>query len=119
MAQLDPNPYPMPDLFAGDWREGFKRQEEALDRLMDASANLPAGKVVGGLLRWQRADGYAFYLVTKERPLTLQHVPFCDAYQVEPYLIRGLNKQDVLDQLESARRLHAIFGRSKNPMRTD
>jgi hypothetical protein len=44
------------------------------------------------------ADGKAFYKVIKERPLTLQHIPFGDAYEVYPALIKGLDAEDLVLQ---------------------
>lgn len=93
--------------------EGEARKAESvrLQELIERSANLPEGEVVGALLRWQRGDGYAFYVVTKARPLTVKLVPTGDAWQVEAALIRGLTRADVLEQLASARALASIFER--------
>lgn len=97
MARLDPEPYPLPELKNVDFG-AFEESEhyKAYKKLVEASEDLPDGKVVGALLRWQRGDGFAVYRVTKARPLTVQHVPYMDAWTVEDALIRGLNKNDVL-----------------------
>lgn len=86
----------------------FKAMQEVSDKL-----DLDAGEIVGGILRWQRGDGYAFYVVTKDRPLTLQHLDYMDAWTIEDALIRGLNKQDVLQMLHRTRRMHEAFNRTK------
>lgn len=82
------------------------RAESAKIDFTDDSASL-----VGALLSWQVADGYANYVVTKDAPLTVQHVPFMDAYTVDPALIKGLDPGDVRAQLARSARLDALFGR--------
>ena len=47
------------------------------------------------IMHFPVADGKALYKVVKEKPLTLQHIPYGDAYQVQPALIRGLNFSDL------------------------
>jgi hypothetical protein len=109
MAKLDPNPYPLPEPNWQDFRNS--PDTKVFDALLEASNNLDldSGEVEGGMLRWQRADGYAWYIVTKAKPLTVQHVPYGDAWSIEPALIRGLNMQDVLEQLIRAKRMHDLF----------
>ena len=51
------------------------------------------------------ADGKAFYKVVKEKPLTLQHIPFGDAYEAHPALIKGLD----LDDLKAQRAIEAMW----------
>lgn len=55
------------------------------------------------------ADGKAFYKVIKEQPLTLQHVPFGDAYEVYPALIRGLNFTDLEEQRARDAKWRSLF----------
>ena len=119
MAKLDPHAYPMPDLdhFDGDWRAADAAQMAVFDRLVATSNALPPDELVGALLSWQRGDGCAYYLVTKERPLTLQWVPFMDNWQVENALIRGITKADVLDQIERDRKFRAFFAKEVNRLR--
>ena len=112
MATLAANPYPLPPL---DYRSGVPYEQQPnhveLMRLIEESDNLDldAGEIVGGVLKWQRADGYAWYRVSKERPLTLQFIDTGDGYTVEDALIRGLNKQDVLTMLHRERRIRQAF----------
>lgn len=91
----------------------MERFDAALDALEAKSRALEGDAVVGTVLRFPRADGYAVYLVSKEKPLTLQHVPVGDAWHADPILIRGLRKQDVLEQRERNNRLHAMFSRKR------
>ena len=99
MARLAQEPYPI--------AEG--KDHETIALLRQRSNSLPHGEVVGALLKYQRADGYAYYLVVKDRPLTLQHVPVFDGYGVEPELIRGLTLLDVLNRLDGEWRLAALL----------
>ena len=96
-----------------DPREWFAAQNKVWEELQARSDGLPPGEVVGGLIKFQVADGYAVYIVTKAAPLTLTHVPFGDAYQVHDALIRGLRRADVLASLERDRKLSAIFAKKK------
>lgn len=70
-----------------------------LGRLMSESAKLPTGEIVGGVLALPYADGYAYYIVTKAKPLTLRWIPYCDAWQVPDVYIRGLRLEDVRSML--------------------
>lgn len=103
MARLERTPYPLPG--------GGVSQEAtaAMWALMEKSNTLVRGEVVGGVLQFPRADGYATYLVTKEKPLTVQHIPYMDAWTVEPALIRGLTKADVLEMLGWRASLSRLF----------
>jgi hypothetical protein len=105
MARLDPNPYPG---FTFTGFEDFHKQDAALKELLRTSKNLPEGEVVGAVLRFQIADGWAYYIVTSERPLTLQHIPFGDGYAIAEAHVRGLNRQDVLLALEQDRRFAGL-----------
>lgn len=107
MARLD-NGY-----MASEWepRPGepteawLSRTEGALAELERESGrvDVDAGDVVGLMLMFPAADGHAVYRVSKASPLTLQHVPFGDAWRVPPAHIRGLRKSDIL-AVERARR---------------
>jgi hypothetical protein len=111
MAQLHPKPYQFARKYKGYSTEAANEEMAELQRLIDASNALAEGEVVGGLLRFQVADGYAEYLVIKDKPLTLQHVPFFDGYQVDSALIRGLRRVDVEQRLAAERRLAELMNR--------
>lgn len=112
MALLtDDFPLPEMEYSLADWSTA--PHEVEFKRLLDESANLPEGEIVGYLCRWQRGDGYAYYRVTAERPLTLQLVPYGDAWTVEDALIRGLTVEDVRDRQRRDIRFRALFGGGK------
>lgn len=114
MAKLAPTSLAMPEW---DHNLPFDQQPEQIefDKLLAVSDNLDLenGEIVGGLLRWQRGDGYAWYLVTSEKPLTLQHVAYGDCWTIEDALIRGLRKDDVFQMLHRAANMRQIFGGKK------
>lgn len=53
--------------------------------------------LVGRLLTLPVADGYAWYRVKSEKPLTIEYLPYSDGYEAHPILLRNLTKEDVLD----------------------
>lgn len=76
----------------------MERVEAKFSELRVTARNLPDGEVVGALLKFPVGDGYAHYRVVKEKPLTLEHIPLGDAWQIPLPHIRGITKQDVLKQ---------------------
>jgi hypothetical protein len=70
------------------------RWREAYEALYRASVALEGDAMLGGLIRFEVADNYAYYLVTSEKPLKLQLVPY--GYEVPDAHIRGLRRADVL-----------------------
>lgn len=83
-----------------EWARSEKEQLEAAAAKARAKAG---GDLVGETLQWQRADGYAVYMITSERPLRLAHVDICDGYSVERALIKGLTLGDVRAMVERER----------------
>jgi hypothetical protein len=95
-----------------DLMEAFRVQDAAWNELYERSANLPEGEIVGAMLQWGRGDGHACYVVTNDRPLTIAWTPIVDNWQIEPALIRGLNKSDVETMARQNRAQASIFGRA-------
>lgn len=94
-------------LQCGSWHDGSA--ESTITWLQDVSDNLPDGEVVGALLQFPYADGYALYVVVDAEPLTVQHVNYLDGWSVSPILIKGLDRQDVLDLLQQRKALKRLF----------
>ncbi len=94
-----------------DFGEFFKKSQADLDGYIHKSHNLSEGEVVGGVVKFQVADGYAFYKVLGDTPLVLQHIPFGDAYEIPNAYLRGLERGDIEELLERERQLHAMFSR--------
>jgi hypothetical protein len=91
--------------------EELKKQEEALQKLQRVSDTLAAGELVGAIIRFQVADGYALYLVTKvtSKGVEVQHIPWCDGYQIPAAHMRGLTKSDILQQINAEKALSNLF----------
>ena len=99
MARLAATAYPMPP-FANDDGKWGGAQDAVLTKLQTVSDALTPGEVVGGVVQFPVADGAAVYLVTKAKPLTLQHVPYCDGYAIPFAHIRGLKLADIQHMLK-------------------
>jgi hypothetical protein len=118
MAKLDPKPFPFPALdFSVRDRTMMDPQTAEINRLQALSdaidCNNPKANLKGALLRWQRADGYAYYIVTQNSPLTVAHIDFCDGYGVEAPLLRALNRADILGMLRQTKSFNAMFREKK------
>ena len=105
MAQLAKKPYP------GNWDfdankgsdEYFKRTQAMLDKI-------PSDKIVS----FPVADGSAMYFVKfTKTSVTLQHIPYGDAWQIPSAHIRGLRKADVEHLLGRAAGLKKLFAEAK------
>jgi len=102
MARLDNKPYP------GDWDmrddESFDdwvaRGEVMLREICSKQPRHDAKDLTGAIVRFPAPDGSALYVVSKDKPLTLQHVPVCDAYRADYRMIRGTTRSDVREELK-------------------
>lgn len=84
-----------------------------LDRLELELKRKSPGEFVGRVLRWQRCDGYAEYVVVEQRPvLKIAHLDAGDGYAVEPALIRGLNVEDVSAMCKAEDALARMFAKN-------
>ena len=112
MAVLDSKQHQLPPIdYTALGRNAIAEtdHEKAFEALLKTSTELKPGAVVGAMIRFQVADGYAFYLVTKERPLTIRHVSYSDGYQISDAHIRGLTKRDVLLQVQQQKAQQKFF----------
>lgn len=91
------------------WDDYDKRTSGQLSDLFHRSDALANGEIVGGLISFPVADGMAFYLVISASPLMVAHIPYGDAYMVNPILIRGLRADDVRRQLTLRRKINSLF----------
>jgi hypothetical protein len=101
-------------------KAGLKSEhEKAFEALCAKADALPKGTIEGAILKFPHADGYALYLVSKDtgRTVELKHIPYGDAWQVHPALIRGLSRKDIVRQVEGERRLTALFADAKKKQR--
>ena len=114
MAKLITKDIPAPDFTFTDGRfDADKYQGDCVKYIEALRATCTdQDDVVGEIIRWQRADGYAEYMVVNTKPLELVHLDTGDGYEVEAPLIRGLNLSDVRGMVESERRINDLFARS-------
>lgn len=82
----------------------------ALEARSDA---LPEGEVLGALYGAPYADGKAWYVVVKEKPLTVANVPVWDAWQLPDAHVRGLNKADILADRRWNAHIKEAFAKQK------
>lgn len=78
-----------------DWQATMKKDDATLAKLEAEDKRREPGQIVGAIIRFPVADGYAAYRVSKEKPLMLEWIPFGDAWQADVALIRGLTIADV------------------------
>ena len=93
----------------------YKREYAAVDKARALYAkgfrNANKGDLVGEIIKFPVADGYAEYMVESERPLKLVHLADWDEYSIPPAHIRGLRLTDVRALAESERTLAALFAK--------
>jgi hypothetical protein len=69
------------------------------------------GKLVGEIVRFQVADGYAEYMVAGLKPVELVHIPTWDAWTYQyAYL---LTAKEIEERINSERMLAELFGGKK------
>lgn len=90
----------VPD-FDGDWGNYRKWFDEQLAKYTKTVAS-DATDLTGALVKFPRADGYAYYVVSKHSPLTLSHIPIGDAWEALDATIRGTREADIRLQLKQA-----------------
>lgn len=97
------------------WEEHHEEQGRLLKAIEANSAkvNPESDNLESAVIKFQVADGYAVYVVSKNNPLTLQHVPYGDGYQANEATIRGVNKNTVRTQLKRDRMFEAIEDTNK------
>lgn len=84
---------------------------EYIARLAVEARSTSTGALVGEIVRFQIADGYAQYMVWKEKPLTLVHLAIHDAWSIPEAHARGLRLADVRGMVERDRALSDLFSR--------
>lgn len=97
-----------------DYRDNWQKEEATqLERAAREFRAENAGDTVGEVVRWQRADGYAQYMVVSEEPLELAHIDHGDGYQIEAALIRGLILEDIQDMVNRERSIKEMFAKHR------
>tara|TARA_R110000824_G_scaffold261570_3_gene450210 strand:+ start:343 stop:681 length:339 start_codon:yes stop_codon:yes gene_type:complete len=65
------------------------------------------------VMKFPAGDGQAMYHVVKENPLTLEWIPYGDAWQIPTAHLRGLNYEDWVLQQEWNKKIAQLFGRKE------
>lgn len=101
------------DFFSEDGRydrEADDRLTSAyLDRLATWCRSRSSDDLVGEVVRFQIADGYAQYMVMSHRPLALIHLDLGDAWHIPEAHARGLNLSDIRSMVDRERRIAELF----------
>lgn len=72
---------PVPEF---DWKDAKKYQETEdtfIENLRNFVKRRKKGDLIGKVIRFQVADGYAQYMVAGIKPVELIHLPLMDCYQ--------------------------------------
>ncbi len=67
----------------------------------------PTQKLVGEIIKFQVADGYAQYMVASMTPLELVHIPLGDAWDF--HYAHRLTKKDVEEKIKNQKALEELF----------
>lgn len=100
---LAPLDYGAEDLTA-ELRAHDLKVEAWLERKRAEFRKKATGDLVGEIVKFQVADGYAQYMIEKHRPFTLVHLDILDGYHANPATIRGYRLKDAQAEMEWARR---------------
>jgi hypothetical protein len=92
-----------------DYHEHDRKESAWLENLKANLRSKSKGDLVGELLKFPAADGYARYIITKQRPLTVAHLSIGDAWQADGATIRGIRLQDAKARVASEREQRKFF----------
>lgn len=71
------------------------------------------GDLVGEVVRFPAADGYAVYMIWSHKPCALIHLPIGDAWSIPDAHARGLRISDLRQQVTAEKRLAAAFEKAR------
>jgi hypothetical protein len=83
--------------------------KEFIDNLATYAREHNSGDMVGEVVRFPAADGYAQYMVWSHKPLSLIHLPIHDAWQIPEAHARGLRLADIRAEVAREKRLAELF----------
>jgi hypothetical protein len=110
-AYKAPEGFEAPELTYEYYKDGTWQEKENayLARLADRAKMNGTSPLLGEVIKFQRGDGYALYMVWKTKPLELIWIQLGDAWSVEEPLIRGLRVADVQAMVDRERALRDLF----------
>ncbi len=96
----------------GNRGASLDRSEKAMQRLLKESHKaLAEGKSVGLIYQHPCGNGYAYYRVAKEKPFTVEHIPYLDAYRLPDPHERGLDIKDVRGNCRKRNAMKLLFSK--------
>lgn len=98
-----------PPKWVSPYSEYQKREQWYIDTLTEMAKKNGKSDLLGHIVRWQRGDGYAEFMVWNTKPLELIHLEIGDAWDVEEALIRGLRISDIKEMIERERRWQELM----------
>lgn len=111
---------PAPDSFSDEFKDEngrwdfdavIKAEEAWIESVQAAARATNTGDLVGEIIRFGVADGFAQYVVWKQKPLQLVHLTVGDAWTLPEAHERGLRLADVRQMVERDKRMAELFGR--------
>jgi hypothetical protein len=106
-AYRAPEGYEAPVIsYRDDWQA---IEASYLERLAALCREQGSSDLLGEVIRFPYADGYAQYMVYSTSPLQLIHLEIGDAWSIDQAHIRGLRGSDVREKVEHERRLKAAL----------
>ncbi len=109
---LPPSSIPVPEF---DWENQEKYREDEktfIENLTKFVKRRKKGDLIGEIIRFQVADGYAQYMVAGLKPVELIHLPLMDAYQSE--FADLMTAERVKEMIENSRRMAELFGKKRS-----
>jgi len=89
-----------PIVLDGDWKNWQKHEDRYTTDLQKwCKGENPSGKLVGEIVRFPVADGFAAYMVLRLRPLELIHMEIGDAWHFQ--YVERLTVKDIQEQVKS------------------
>lgn len=94
--------------FKKTYEENVLEENNYLAALKDMlTKRKPTQKLVGEIIKFQVADGYAQYMVASMTPLELVHIPLGDAWDF--HYAHRLTKKDVEEKIKNQKALEELF----------
>ena len=91
------------------YNEDCERYEKELKELLQKRN--PDGELVGEIIRFPVADGYARYMVAGIKPVELVHLPLDDAWHFQ-YANR-ITAKDIRDQIKQQKAIAELFAKKR------
>lgn len=94
---------------AYDFDAHVAAEDAAIEQVVQFARSQAQGELVGEIVRFPCADGYAIYVVASEKPLTLLWCEVGDAWEIDPAYMRGLRISDIRANVARRKRLQELF----------